>query len=209
MKIFAIDLERTGQYGKINFTTQVGICCLDTDKIDINNIIIDNNKMGISIFSSYLPQPEGSGWEDRCVTQFWEKNPELYELTKKNVENADSNAVEKMLAWIDENRDPDPAKNILITDNSAFDFVYFAELLVPYQRSLLYLFGEYESQPIDVGNYYLGLLNRNIIRDGCWGNKKILGDCPDFFKLLNLTQHNAGHDALVIGLKFIYVSSKI
>lgn len=202
MKIFAIDLERTGQYGKYNFTTQAGICCLDTDILDVTNVETLNN---IPSFSTYLPQPEGAEWEDRCVTQFWEKNPELYAKTKNNVANASDDGIVRLLEWIDLHKDPNPANNLLITDNAAFDFVFFSELIAPYRRSLLYLFGEYETQPLDVGCYYLGLLKRNIITGGTWNKNSVFEGCPNFVQLLNLTPHDAGHDAINIGLKFLYV----
>jgi hypothetical protein len=218
MKIFAIDLERSGQYGKFNFTTQVGICCLDTDKFSESLLFKpsfdkENDKdysqlENIPYFSTYLPQPENTEWEPRCVKEFWEKNPELFEKTKNSVKNAGTDGVERMLEWIERNKDPNPANNLLITDNAAFDFVFFSELIAPYKRSLLYLFGEYETQPLDVGCYYLGLLKRNIITGGTWNKNSVFDGCPNFVKLLNLTPHDAGHDAINIGLKFIFVTKK-
>lgn len=201
MRIFAVDLERSGQNVTTNFTTQIGVCCLESTLFDVN----DPSKCIVSTFCEYLPQPANTEWEDRCVEQFWKKNPELYRSTLEGIEKASDNVMKRFIDWIDLYKNPDATQNLLITDNSAFDFVCLAPLVAPY-RSLLYLFGEYEQTPVDVCSYYLGRLKRNIPATNTWKSRSAYDGAPNFKDILSLTSHNAGDDAKIIGLNFLWVN---
>jgi hypothetical protein len=204
MRIFSVDLERSGQSVSKHFTTQIGVVCFESTLFDEN----DPGKCIISTFSEYLPQPENTCWEERCVREFWEMNPELYQRNKNGVAQAKSDVMERFVKWIDEHKDLDPTENLLITDNSAFDYVCLAPLLAPY-RSLLYLFGYYEQTPLDVTSYYLGLQQRNIPDTHTWGARSSCGGAPKFSEMLNLTQHDAGSDATMIGLNYLWVTNNL
>ena len=204
MRIFSVDLERSGGGVTQNFTTQIGVCVLDSTLFDANH----PEKCIISTFSEYLCQPENTSWEEDCVKRFWEKNPTLYEKTKEGILSADPLAIDRFVEWVDQHKDPDPKNNLLISDYSAFDFVCLAQLLANH-RSLLYLFGEYEQTPLDTTSYYLGLQRRNVPETNTWYSRNSYKDAPDFRKLLSLENHDAGADATAIGLNFLWVSSNI
>jgi hypothetical protein len=204
MRIFSVDLERSGQSVSQHFTTQIGVVCFESTLFDEN----DPKKCIISTFSEYLPQPEGTCWEERCVKEFWEKNPELYEKHKNGVANARDDVMQRFIEWVDANKDPNLEQNLLITDNSAFDYVCLAPLIAPY-RSLLYLFGDYQQTPLDVVSYYLGLQRRNVPATNTWAARSSHKLAPKFKEILNLQAHDAGADATVIGLNYLWVTGDL
>lgn len=206
MRIFAVDIEASGQFPAENFVTQIGMCCVESTLFDPANV----KASIVSTFSTYLPQPEGKGWEERSVNEFWLKNPVIYDETLAGIKTAGNEGIVRMLAWIDEHKDPNPEQNLLISDNSAFDFVFLSKVLEPYHRSLLYLFGAYEQTPIDVSSFYLGVANRNIPKTNTWGSLRAASGttpAPNYFEELGLTQHDAGSDATVIALHFLRISA--
>ena len=209
MLIFAVDIEASGQHPKNNFATQVGMACIDVSKYDPLNV----KECIVSTFSTYLRQPEGTEWEARCVSEFWKKNPIIYEETTQGIVDAPENGIEQLLNWINEHKDANPENNVLITDNSAFDFVFLSKILENHcQRSLLYLFGAYENTPIDVSSFYLGLSKRNIHKNGTWSSLKsacasLNTTLPSFKEMLELTPHDAGSDALIIALNYTHILS--
>jgi hypothetical protein len=204
MRIFSVDLERSGQSVLYHFTTQIGVVCFESTLFNAN----DPKKCVLSTFSEYLPQPENTCWEERCVKEFWEKNPELYNKHKTGVANARPDTMSRFIEWIDEHKDPNPEQNLLITDNSAFDYVCLAPLVAPY-RSLLYLFGDYQQTPLDVVSYYLGLQRRNVPATNTWGARSSHKLAPKFSEMLNLTAHDAGSDATVIGLNYLWIGDTL
>jgi len=206
MRVFAIDLEATGQCTKTNFVTQIGACCIDSAKYDPLN----TGACIVSRFSTYLQQPAGRGWEERCVSEFWAKHPEQWEKTKRGVAEAPADGVERFLAWIKETQDPDAAKNVLVCDNSAYDFVFLDSVLPP-GRSLLYLFGDYENSPMDTHSYSLGVAERNIaLGEGCnKADKGALARLNTVFPTFPVEHdHDAGNDAQVINLKFAHIFTR-
>lgn len=207
MRIFAIDLEAAGQCPKENFVTQIGACCIDSSKYDPEEPL----SCVVSKFSTYLRQPEGRVWEERCVKEFWEKHPEQWEITKRGVLDAPADAVGNFLKWVKENQDPDAAKNVLVCDNGAFDFAFLQSVLPP-GRALLYLFGDYENSPIDSHSYSLGAAERNVAShaDGCnRADKGALKRLKTEFPKFGVEHdHDAGNDAVVVGLKFTHIFTR-
>ncbi len=210
MRIFAVDIEASGQFPGENFVTQVGFCCVESNNYNPDDI----RSSIVSTFSTYLPQPEGTNWEERSINEFWLKNPKIYEETLAGIKNAGYEGINRLLSWIDEHKDPNPDQNLLITDNSAFDFIFLAKILENRHRSLLYLFGAYEQTPIDVSSYYLGIASRNIPKTNTWGSFRAACDTlklspRNYFEELSLTPHDAGSDATVIALQFLNISHTI
>jgi hypothetical protein len=227
MKIFAVDIEASGQNTATNFAVQLGMACVDSELYDPEN----PSQCIVSQFSTFLPQPVGTEWEPRCVIQFWEKNPELYARAKEGVANAPplAEAVSQLLQWIKTHQDLNAANNLLISDCASFDFVFLAHILKDHSYpSLLYLFGDFENIPIDTQSFEMGLGKRNIALKGTWGTEKpaceALGTTmPDFSlqpkgldvrpkavpqKEVTLSvplKHDAGNDALEIALKFTHL----
>lgn len=208
MKVFAVDIEASGQNTAVNFAVQIGMACIDSDLYDPQNPL----NCVVSKFSTYLPQPPETEWEPRCVAQFWEKNPELYLKAQNGVDNAPSDAVENLLKWIKEHQHPDASQNLLISDCASFDFVFLAHILQDHSYpSLLYLFGDFENIPIDTQSFELGLGKRNIAAKGTWGSETPACEAlnttmPDFKTLIpEFLAHDAGDDALLIALKFTHL----
>lgn len=205
MRIFAIDLETSGQCTKTNFVIQIGACCIDDDKYWEGN----PEACVVSRFSTYLPCPVGREWEPRCVEEFWSKHPETLARANNGVFEAKDDGVSRFLAWVKEHQDPDAAKNLLVSDNAAFDMVFLASVLPP-GRSLLYLFGAYKNSPIDTHSFSLGVANRDVGMNGCNdADAGALQNLKTVFPAFKTNHdHDAGNDAVVVGLKFVHIYKK-
>jgi len=108
--VIGIDFEAAGGNPRINAFTQVGAVILNMKTGEI-----------VDTFNAYSSM-EGFEWDKRCVTEFWEKNPELYEKTKTETSQALSpySVIQKLLTWI-KNQNIDLKATYFISDNVAFD----------------------------------------------------------------------------------------
>ncbi len=158
MFVVAVDVETSGPCPKSNFLIEIGLCCVDTSKYNPEQ----PTECVVSEFSSYVRKPVDREWQPQCVEQFWSKNPELFDrarLTIKSPETPTQDEVgESCVAWI---ASLPPGTKILVTDMAAFDFIWLQHLLPP-GVTLLYLFGKYEMDPVDVTSFYSGLMRKPL-----------------------------------------------
>jgi hypothetical protein len=149
--VIALDYESAGGVPFRNGFTQLGAAL-----VRIRDGAI------LAKFSEYANM-RGYEWDLRCVREFWEKNPELYEETKKMTsdENTPSTyeVVRAFLQWVDmETRGSIRDKVYFISDNAPFDLAIFRAFS---ERDILYLFGEYR-QMVDVSCVYRGMSRRKV-----------------------------------------------
>lgn len=71
----SIDIERTGNSLKTNGMIQIGATIMES-----------KTRRELASFKVQLNIPEGKGWEERCVTEFWDKHLELQPF-KQSVDN--------------------------------------------------------------------------------------------------------------------------
>ncbi len=194
MFVLAIDIEAAGGCPKENWATQLGAACIDLSKYDPT----DPTKCLVSTFNSYIRCPEGRIWEERCVREFWAKHPEVYAKTIEECAKAPSVAevMISFLAWIDAL----PRPIVLATDCPAFDFIWLQELLPP-GKKLLYLFGDYDTDPIDLHSYMQGFFHKGLEVTSVRDLKRHL------FQHLSSMPHDAVKDAEIIAYKVAHVSS--
>jgi len=148
--LLGLDVEASGMGLRSNFLIQIGLALIDTETLEVLNR-----------FSSYVAQPQGTCWEQRCVDEFWSKHTRLFKQAQERVADApDSETVRKdLLFWINENV-CDPSNTRLVVDTPGFDTSWLDTLLG--DRSHLYLFSDKSGNPVytDVlerSSWFLGL----------------------------------------------------
>lgn len=161
----------------------------------------------VARFSSYVAQPPGTGWEQRCVDEFWSKHPEQWERAKKGIETAPS--VDEVAAdiktWIRENV-TQPANTRLVVNTPGFDCAWLDWLLG--DVSHLYLLGAY-SDVLEVSSWYLGLAR---VCDPDASSKKAslaaLGETEEpVFAVEH--DHDAANDAAATALRAAWVMRRV
>ena len=150
--LLAVDVETSGKSMRTNFLVQVGLALVEVQSGAL-----------LARFTSYVAQPDGTTWEQRCLEQHWYKYPDLYEKAKIGLLNADSDAVvaARLLDWV-RAAVIDPANTRLVTDTPGFDLGWLNWLLGTQSRSYSYLFedsngGLLYRDALDVGSWFLGL----------------------------------------------------
>jgi hypothetical protein len=150
--VIAIDYEAAGGVPFRNGFTQLGAC-----------LVRISDGAVLAKFSEYANM-RGYEWDARCVREFWEKNPELYEETKRitSDENTPSpyEVTRQFLQWVDMETRHVRDKVYFISDNAPFDvgmLRYFSD------RDILYLFGDYREM-VDVSSVYMGMSRRRVTR---------------------------------------------
>lgn len=193
VNILGLDVEASGQGLKTNFMTQLG------------GALVDPNTMEkIAGFNEYLPQPEGTTWEERCVVEFWEKNPERYEETKKGVANAKpiEEVMQRFKDWAKEVSKI--KKTFIVFDTPGFDQAWIDYYLG--DMSCLYLTGSYE-QPIDISSYMSGAGKGAFDGSSKKDFSKAIG--KEFPKWNVSHDHHPENDATVIALNACFVMKEL
>lgn len=149
--ILAFDIEATGQSLRRNF-----MACFAA-------VLIGPNGQIIATYKSFLAQPEGTGWEQRCLDEFWFKNMDAYIATVAGVANARPALVvmAEFRQWLIDN--VSGKEVFVVTDTAGFDSTwlgYNLDALGEDNCSVEYMMsarGEnrYES-PVDISSYMLG-----------------------------------------------------
>ena len=142
--LFWIDYECAGGVPSLHGFTQVGVKVFDIDA-----------RRPLDITFSMYSNMKGYTWEQRCVTEFWEQNPDRYAQTKDAVANAPFTCSEvtnnELIPWMQ--AVAHGHKSILCSDNVAYDIgilKFFSTI------DIMYIFGEYTSI-LDVNCMYLGM----------------------------------------------------
>jgi hypothetical protein len=93
----------------------------------------------VAKYSSYVAQPEGTDWEQRCVDEFWSKHPEMYQRTLAEVARAPpaEQVAASVLLWIQMTL-PDQRSTRLVVNTPGFDLCWLDHLLR--DPSHLYIF---------------------------------------------------------------------
>ncbi len=141
-----IDVETSGQGLGTNFMTQIGAAIVDVER-----------GVTVATWESYVAQPEGRVWEERCVREFWSKpeNAARWEETKAEVAAARPAAevAAEFRAWVAEHG-ATPDDTTIIFDTAGFDQSWVDQMLG--DGSCLYLLGGYK-QPRDASSWYVGM----------------------------------------------------
>jgi hypothetical protein len=208
--VIAFDFEAAGGVTPKNGFTQLGaaLICVDDQQV-------------IATFNEYANMSLHD-WEDRCVREFWSKNPKRFEETKiavRNAQNDPFDVVAMFLDWVQANTH-DKKDVVLITDNAAFD----AGILRCFSkdRDIMYVFGEYRSI-IDVSCVYRGM-SRQVVDTALLDESSIglgikavnavrAGNNEDTFdafpKFPVEHDHHPVNDAKVMGLKWAFLMNNL
>lgn len=146
-----VDVEASGMGLRTNFCAQVGLGLVDVESGE-----------ELARFSTYVAQPPGTTWEERCVREFWEKHPDQWERVKRGIATAPP-VGEVALAIKDffRMRVVDPVNTRVVSDTPGFDLAWIDTILG--DTSYLYWFTDPQTglpmyqDVLDVGSWYLGL----------------------------------------------------
>ena len=161
----------------------------------------------------------GLEWEERCVKEFWEKNPERYAETLEKTMNATltcAQVVEKFIEWVREMAKD--RKCIIVSDNMIYD----GGLLKYYSGiDVMYLLGEWTVY-FETASYYYGLHSMHkrarITEDSDHLNsKQIALDAVNATKSEPLTwpeskvnhDHHPENDAENMVMKWIFIQNNL
>jgi hypothetical protein len=149
--ILAFDIEATGQSLRRHF-----MACFAA-------VLIAPNGQIVATYKSFLAQPPGCTWEQRCLDEFWFKNMDAYIATVAGVANARPPLVvmAEFRQWMQDNVS---GKDVaVVTDTAGFDSTwleYNLDALGEDNCSVNYMTSApgkstYES-PVDISSYMLG-----------------------------------------------------
>ncbi len=192
--ILAIDVETTGQGLKTNFMTCIGAALIKCGSCTV-----------VDTFESYLKQPDGTCWEQRCVDEFWSKFPDLFEKTKIEISNAlpADIVMKKFLDWV--LKVTKDRKCVIVFDTAGFD-----QSWVDYNighTSCSYIMGYYKPTR-DISSYMLGLAKLGV--HGYGAKASVVKIAKEDFPVWNVNHdHNPSNDAAVTGLNASWVSKII
>jgi hypothetical protein len=160
--VVAFDFEAAGGIPSRHAFTQLGavIVNVDTDEV-------------VSEFNMYANM-KGYEWEERCVKEFWEKQPERYAETKKAVESAPlgpHEVVAEFIKWV-KTHCADFKDVFLLTDNAPFD----AGILRCFSadQDISYIFGKYRSI-VESSRFFAGLGRKRVSVDTLWSSSTEIG----------------------------------
>jgi len=206
--ILALDTEASGQNSCDHFLVEIGM-----------SLVHRESEKVVTTFSSFVAQPAGTGWEPRCVREFWNQLPgDAFARAKEELERAPpaQTVRDNLLMWVRKNVS-DPSNTIVATDTPGFDVCWLNHLLR--DRSHLYLFTDEQGEPmftpyLDTSSWYLGLnevLDPNSssyeaaeeVVSGLTGSTGSL----DIYRALHT--HRASDDATSIGLKLAHVMNAL
>lgn len=144
--IIALDFESSGGITPKHGFTQLGavLMCMEDSTI-------------LASFNEYSNMA-GCTWEERCVEEFWKKNPERYNETLQGVAESQSTpaeVVDHFYEWLDTCTMDKQMTTYMISDNAAYDFgilKYFST-----KRDTMYSIGGNYRSMVDVSDVYNGL----------------------------------------------------
>lgn len=193
--LLGLDVEASGMGLRTNFLIQIGLALVDVEK----GTVVDS-------FSSYVAQPPGTTWEERCVKDFWEKNPEQYERAKIGLASAPSSdeVAKELMKWV-ESVVADPDNTRLVVDTAGFDAARLDMLLG--SRSHAYLFTDPTTKrpkytdALEISSWYFGVANVCDPDASSWKESlRALGEEAETdFGVAH--DHDAANDAAVIALR--------
>jgi len=188
-----LDVETSGQSLRHNFMIQIGLSLINTETYEV-----------INKFSSYISQPNGTVWEERCVKEFWSKYPDQWERAKNGIKNApDEIEVSKQIM---EFIGKCPQNDIcLVVDTPGFDISWFDLLISHQDKSHLYIFNDKYNDAIEVSSWYLGT---GFVCDPNASSKKTILNTiqeKEFPKWSVVHDHNAANDATVMVLNLAWI----
>lgn len=158
--IVAIDLECGGGCTPKHGFTQLGAVLMRMEDSAV-----------LASFNEYSNM-QGFEWEERCVEEFWKKNPERYQETLAGIafsQSTPAQVVDHFYAWLDEHTKDKKDATYIISDNAAFDLGILKCFST--QRDTMYSFGKYRSM-VDVSDVYNGLSLRPVTIDLLNGSSK-------------------------------------
>ena len=178
---------------RTNFLIQIGLALVEVQSGAV-----------LARFLSYVAQPEGTCWEERCVNEFWSKRPALFEKAKRGIASAPpADEVARLLVeWV-RNVVADPDHTRLVTDTPGFDLAWLDWLLGSFNHS--YLVGGKYIDVLDVGSWYLGL-GGDCDPDASSEKAALRAlDIKEFPKFEYEHTHDAADDAASIVLRAAFV----
>jgi inhibitor of KinA sporulation pathway (predicted exonuclease) len=108
---FAIDVETTGQFITKNAMIAFGCTIMDQEMKEVEK------------FSSYLRIPEDRNWEDRCVNEFWSKQPNTLDYIKKHMKNPRIEMM-RFSDWMDDMDIKYGSTMIVLSDFAMYDIAW-------------------------------------------------------------------------------------
>jgi hypothetical protein len=147
--LLGLDVEASGMGLRTNFLVQIGL-----------SLVRVKGRTVEASFCSFVAQPPGTTWEERCVDEFWSKHPEKFERAKREVQRAPQpDAVAYALLQFVQVAVEFPEHTRLVVNTAAYDTAWLDWLLG--NRSHLYLMQKdgkpYYADVLDVSSWYLGL----------------------------------------------------
>lgn len=197
--VIAFDFEAAGGVPLKHGFTELGAVCFDM----VNGNVIDSFYLSASM--------KNFEWEPRCLEEFWLKNPNLYEETKKCVYAPDVQdprvVIKHFYNWCQDIKKDYPDV-YMITDNSTFDsgiLKYFSDF------DTYYFLGP-PMDIVDVSAVYMGIqrrpMNRKLIDSSSFkGCVEALGLAP--FEYENVSPHCATADAEEIARRWKYIQDAL
>lgn len=201
--VIGFDFECPGGIPAINGFTQLGAVACE---------LISGKEVGRL---NYYARMTWHSWEDRCVKEFWEKNPEAYERNLRECTASPyshSQIVNIFMLWVKSFAKND-RKVSLISDNMLYD----GALIRYYSDSdVLYVLGHYSGW-YDVTSFYYGMgaLHKGLLAGEDLRKEsskqlalEALGE-TNFPESNNQHTHDAEDDARAMVEKWIFVNKKL
>lgn len=181
----------------------------------------------IGVFETIMHVPDGRGWDERCVREFWD-NPDRSEheqlkAKKKKIETSRISPEDGMkffVTWVEQvvtKTGGDPSRIRFISDNAAYDAAWVGLYLCQYANHLpLTVFFDDKFQAIiDTSSYHQGLSRLDHVMErkikaakGHYSEdrecRKVLS-VPDDFVTNATHDHNAMHDAQEIAEQHLII----
>jgi hypothetical protein len=156
---------------------------------------------------------KGYKWDERCVSEFWERFPERYAETKLECDKAEHTpyqVVEFFVLWCVAHIARLNGEAYLITDCSTFDSGLLKAFSL--KHDTLYI-GVNNRDIVDVGNAYLGMCRRHFSVSFVDGSAfktcvKELGITEEFTPS-TFHDHHPVNDATVIAEKWYFVNKHL
>lgn len=199
--VLAVDFEGAGGVISKHGITRVGASLHD----------LDTGKK-LAGFNSYVNR-KGYEWEERCVEEFWKKNPKLYKETLEETEKATMSPYEviaEFIEWAQQKVGDNDC--YLISDNVAYDIAllrYFSTI------DIMYIFGKYQSVR-DISSAYVGMamLQEKVKCTSQTSGKRMkaltyLTDKKDFPDFGVTHDHNPENDAATMAYQWCYIQNEL
>lgn len=206
--VIGFDFECAGGVPALNGFTQMGASA---------HLLSTGEK--IAGFNEYAKM-EGLEWEERCVKEFWEKNPERYAETLEKTKNAKMTCSEVVEAFIDWAKGVSKFRQcVFVSDNMIFDgglLKYYAK------RDVMYILGRYtvfyETSSVYNGMHSLRKRARLDQASGDLSSKKValeavrelVGDEKlEYPETEAKHDHNPENDAEAMVRKWVFIQNSL